>query len=372
MHALWLAFIYLSVIYPLVRLRVAGTRCLLFLMFFNVIMIMFYRPLPGYEFFFLVSLYLTFRLLVHQLGRSASSGEMILEYYFRNKRSRPQHPLGHLARLPIELRRQIYHHVLGGELIHIFPPLPNYPPSHKYGIFGEPHGGRETPKLFHLLCNSPDTWVLDHYEGPYAYKTMQDMVDDSMQSSARKRYVKGTGMPLRRPLSCPRSAAIPLLRTSRAVYSEAFDLLYKTNTFEFRRFYSFFRFSQSTTSQDWHSIRSLRIVYRSDGHPINLLRRTDDQGSLRQAVDTIRSMSGLQDLKMRFTHRWKTEYNLDNMLNLSEVLRTEPQLFEQLSRIQLRSGKKCEVILNWPPPLKEETYTSFYISRILGVQFAFT
>ena len=63
--------------------------------------------------------------------------------------------------------------------------------------------------------------------------------------------------------------------------------------------------------------------------------------------------------------RFMPHFETGNILNL-EVARTEPQLFEQLSRIQLPTGKKWKLSVNWPKPLKDRTYTSFDVTRMWG------
>lgn len=367
MNALWLVLMYFSLKCPLVRFRVASIRLLLFFIFLYVIIIAIYHPFSRSEsLVFLVTLYLALFLRVYQSGRSASSGTSIFNSYFRNKKFRPHQSLGNLGRLPIELRLQIYFEVLGGKVIHIVQPPRNDNAGQLNGVSQDLPGGQKTLELLRMLCNSLYKWITDHRKSPYIFKATQAIVDDNTQAYSLEGYLEYVDLPSQSPRYCHLKDAIPLLLTSRAVYSEALDLLYKTNTFMFWRFYNLLGFSQSIPCDSWHSIRSLRIEYTSAGHPIIPLQRHDGRRSLSQAGDIIRSMSGLRDLKMHFKHPWKAWGHLDNKLSMSEAVRREPKLLRHFSGIQLRSGEKWELTVNWPPPSEERTYTSFYITRMLG------
>ena len=249
-------------------------------------------------------------------------------------------------------------------MIHVAQLAHAYKPARPREVVEDLPRGRKTLELFYILFHSLYTWIMNHWEGSYIFQVMKANVNEDREERSLAGYLNvGVTSP---GWYYPFGNTGPLPRTSRAVYSEAFDILYKTNTFHFGRFHSLLGFSQPVSRHSWHSIRSLRIDYYFDGHPIDRLKRQDDQGSLHQAVDAIQSMSGLQDLKMRFTHPYETEVNIGNMMRLSEVARMEPQLFEPLSRIQLRTGKEWKLVVNWPKLLKDETYESFYIARMLG------
>ena len=366
MSALWLIFIYFSFIYPLVQLRLAGTRLLLFFIFLYIIITAYYHPFTRTEsFVFLVSLYLTLFLLVYRSERLVSSGESIFNFYFRDKKSQPCHPLGNLARLPIELRRQIYFEILGGRVIHVV----QRPRNDNPGRFSEvaedlPHG-QDVEELCQIFCDWLCDWVVDRCKSLFTSKATQDVANNDAPAYSLEGWT--TVMRYERPEYCRFRNAGPLLLASRAVYSEAVDLLYRTNTFEFRLFNHFLGFSKSISRQDWHSIRSLSIKYESAWHPISFLMRHDDQTPLSQIVDIIHSMVGLQDLKMQFIHPWPVFGHLDKMSSISDAVRTEPKLLEHLSRIRLRSGHKWELTVNWPPHLEEKTFASFYITRRLDL-----
>ena len=249
-------------------------------------------------------------------------------------------------------------------MIHVVQSARTNNPGRLNGVSQHLPGGQKTHGLFRMLCNSLYNWITDHCESPHIFKATQAIVDNT-QADPLEGYLGYVDLPSQSPRYYHLRDAIPLLLTSRAVYSEALDLLYKKNTFVFWRFYNLLGFSQSISCDSWHSIRSLRIEYTSAGHPISPLQRHDDRRSLSQAGDIIRCMRGLRDLKMHFKHPWRAWDHLDNKLSMSEAVRREPKLLRHFSGIQLRSGEKWELTVNWPAPSEERTYTSFYVTRIL-------
>ncbi|KAF2811781.1 uncharacterized protein BDZ99DRAFT_497429 [Mytilinidion resinicola] len=135
-----------------------------------------------------------------------------------------------LMALPLELREMIYKAVLGNDVMHVI---------HKEN------------KLGHLRCKAnsekacPKRW---HGVGPCA-DSCWGVVDSS-----------NIWMPVEEPQGSD-GDVLPLLQTCRQVYSEAFPLLYSTNTFSFIDLDCLRYLSATILPSRFNAIKSLRIEW---------------------------------------------------------------------------------------------------------------
>lgn len=128
-----------------------------------------------------------------------------------------------LARLPLELRRQIYAYVLGNQVVHILL----------------------TPtRIAHVCCASP---------------THTDF--------SRTCYPRARQLFVPEPVPIPPSdIAIGLLLSCRQIYAEALPILYSLNTFDFDDLSAFNLFAKNISPSGLSSIKSLHLKWFA-GYP---------------------------------------------------------------------------------------------------------
>ncbi|KAL8677903.1 MAG: hypothetical protein Q9186_005714 [Xanthomendoza sp. 1 TL-2023] len=122
-----------------------------------------------------------------------------------------------LARLPLEIRQEIYNYIVGGNLVHVV---------------------RKGQHLAHVRCKH--CWESD------------------FQRDCR-RYASNTCHSAAPSMGFTANGNIALLRTCRQVYSEALPIMYSHNTFDFDHQDLFLLFSRSLLPQRLMGIRMLHL-----------------------------------------------------------------------------------------------------------------
>lgn len=170
---------------------------------------------------------------------------------------------GFLSKLPIDIRLIIYDMVLGGNMLHLTTRGP------RGGIYKTVCQHPNTPDdQSHHVCCSPDQ--------------SQSIPDNPFESTDTKRP----------------EGLLSLLLTCRRVYSEAVDVLYHANTFEFTQHLAAFTFlCQQIPPQRLPRIRRLRLHMRLPRHPCCNTRSQRDWNDL--WIFFQQSMPGLQHLYLR-------------------------------------------------------------------------
>ena len=130
---------------------------------------------------------------------------------------RPLSPCHFLAKLPLEIREEIYKYVVGGNLVHIV---------------------RKGDKLAHVRCAFDRPW---------------DLFRECRRAAARTCY---DDVPT---LAFTANGNVALLRTCRQIYTEAVNIMYKHNSFDFDHQDLFLFFSRSILPQRLAQIRRLEL-----------------------------------------------------------------------------------------------------------------
>jgi hypothetical protein len=110
-----------------------------------------------------------------------------------------------LSRLPLDVRMMIYEMVLGGMTFHV-------------------SAGDNHSRIYHLVCQAPEQITQSQNHGQCHQVTIK-----RPSSAQQEDFGHATGL-------------LPLLTTCRKVYSEAINLLYSGNRFEFTQIHTAFRF----------------------------------------------------------------------------------------------------------------------------------
>ena len=175
-------------------------------------------------------------------------------------------------RLPLELRDQIYQHVLGGQLIHI-----KYEEEHYIVRSGPKHICRRGRGLVHSVCSAKET------ENSIYIKFKAGQTE---RLECRPRHANC----IESPQGCELN--LQLLRVCKQVYEETRLIPYTANTFSVHQSVAFERFTQQLLPDQIQSIRALHL-------DVTLYRHKD-------ALKWTRAFNGLTDaskeLELRALH----------------------------------------------------------------------
>lgn len=174
------------------------------------------------------------------------------------QRTEEQLDCGFLSKLPYDVRLIIYEMVLGRKVLHL-------------------QAQNQKSRILHYVCKHPER--IDEH------RIHQDCSEYSIKrpsSAPREEYPQASGL-------------LPLLVTCRKVYSEAIDVLYSANTFEFNQIFAAFTFLRyMVPPQRLPSLRHFRLHLRIPRHPMLNTRATRDWQDLWTFFSN--ETSGLQSL----------------------------------------------------------------------------
>ncbi|KAF2860644.1 hypothetical protein K470DRAFT_246905 [Piedraia hortae CBS 480.64] len=163
-----------------------------------------------------------------------------------------------LSKLPLDVRLIIYEMVFGHQIFHL------HAPDRRGRILFNPCSRPETIESPSHQCHSIST--------------------KRPSSAPREDYSQATGL-------------LPLLVTCRRIYSEAIEVLYNANTFEFTQNFAAFRFLRlMIPPQRLKSIRRFRMKMRVPHHPTLNSRSRQDWADLFDFFS--RQLTGLQSLHL--------------------------------------------------------------------------
>lgn len=231
-----------------------------------------------------------------------------------------------LAKLPLEIRLEIYDYVLGGQPLHIVH-LPKR-------------------RLAHMLCCkriacSELYFKPDYDNRPCSFTSEGGTICDII---LRPRTPKQSSRSCQHHLHlAPSSNQLPaLLRACRQTYVEAVGILYSSNTFILDSFDEFIWFSRSVISQRLQTIRNLRVNFAMSIHVIDIYPRK---------------------FKRPWERLWHiVEAEMISLRNLSCYLRIEGCLSDDDQRLDVKA--------QWVQPiLKVRGLTSFQVAIITNQTF---
>lgn len=165
-----------------------------------------------------------------------------------------------LARLPIELRLEIYTYVLGGNLLHIF----------------------QVPRrLAHKSC---------HATPSKGY--VRSCCPITQRNNVRKGYPG--------PFS---SANIALLQTCRQIYLEAINVLYTTNIFDIDHLQTLIYLSKSIPPQQFATISTLHVSWPVTYHATSYHGQVDSMNDWERFCHVVATkMPGLRHFRVSLSH----------------------------------------------------------------------
>lgn len=165
-----------------------------------------------------------------------------------------------LARLPIELRLEIYTYVLGGNLLHIF----------------------QVPRrLAHKCCHTTPS---------------KGYPRSCCPTTQRNNVRKGNQVPFS-------SANIALLQTCRQIYLEAINVLYTTNIFDIDHLQTLIYLSRSIPPQHFATISKLHVSWPVTYHAISYHGQVDGMNDWERFCHVVATkMPGLRHFKVSLTH----------------------------------------------------------------------
>lgn len=166
-----------------------------------------------------------------------------------------------LTRLPPEIRQEIYKYVVGGNLIHIL---------------------RKGKHLAHVRCTYDNLTDFERGCRPYAACTVYDEIGAIASTS---------------------NGNVALLRTCRAVYAEAVEILYATNIFDFDHQDLFLLFARGVAPQRLGLVRRMHLSCRGIflGLPFKFEHGAGLSGWDSMWAVVAQAMPGLRHLRMRVT-----------------------------------------------------------------------
>lgn len=219
----------------------------------------------------------------------------------REIEAQQQSPL--FATLPLEVRRLIYHHIVGGQTIHMMPT-----------------GAR----VGHVKClrEGKQKWSNGPCENCWSI------------------IQKGPPFDLR----SHHGGMLPLLKTCRMVYSEAIDIMYSDNDFQFIDMEHLIHWSTTFLPKRHDAIRSIQLwMFFLSPHPLYSAESIadpmppQDEATWESLCETVGSMQGLQELRVELLPRdWcasmRPEY--------------EEKLLEPLWHV--KSSKVWQFVVHWP------------------------
>ncbi|KAI9844220.1 MAG: hypothetical protein M1837_005726 [Sclerophora amabilis] len=119
---------------------------------------------------------------------------------------------------------------------------------------------------------------------------------------------------------------LPLLMTCRHVYTEAINILYSENVFDFKHLYTIFDLSSTIPSHRFNSIRSIQLAWHFEV-PIASrdVPQPHDPATWKKAWQLLASMKGLRLLRvdLRGSFHWHMQPRMDVLMPLCEVKQTE-------------------------------------------------
>ncbi|EMC98372.1 hypothetical protein BAUCODRAFT_423004 [Baudoinia panamericana UAMH 10762] len=171
------------------------------------------------------------------------------------------------SKLPLDVRVIIYEMVLGGMLFHI-------------------DSERQDGRIFHSICASPETVGEVHHHPHEACDSLNLAAARNNMSPSRQETPEPSGF-------------LPLPMTCRKAYTEAIEVLYNSNVFDFTSNNVAFRFLKTMIpTQRLRSIRHFRMTMRIPHHPAMNSRSRRDWNALFEFFGD--QMSGLRNLYLKF------------------------------------------------------------------------
>ena len=224
-------------------------------------------------------------------------------------KSQTQSPL--FSTLPLELRLSLYHHVIGGEAIHIVP---------------------NGPRISHAKCSplAERSWPGGPCkEGWNISSTKTGKTKDVDHRSTRHNE----------------NNVIPLLQTCRAIYTEAIDIPYSTNEFHFVDTEHLIHFSTTILPQRLDAIRSVRVWTMFAFHPLystkdpqEALPPPQDEATWERFCGVLASLTGLRELRV--------ELMTSKFWNHAMRVDCEERMLKPLWDV--RSSAMWELVVYWP------------------------
>lgn len=96
---------------------------------------------------------------------------------------------------------------------------------------------------------------------------------------------------------------LPLLQTCRMIYTEAIPVLYETNIFDFNHLDSLLYFRHSVLPQRLNQIRTLNLSFHIK-EPVSSASPSCDLYTWRRVCDTLASFQGLEELRVHLASRY--------------------------------------------------------------------
>jgi hypothetical protein len=213
-----------------------------------------------------------------------------------------------LSMLPLDVRMIIYDMVFGGMVFHI---------------------GTESHlknRVVTYICHHPETIRQGNHQDCFTPST-----DRRPSSAPREDYAQATGL-------------LPLLVTCRRIYSEAIDMLYSANTFDFWQNRAAFHFLKGMLPpQRLRSIRRFRWDMQLPHHP-NVNTR-----SRRDWIDLFtffgKELSGLQHLHLKINRNHPFEAVVERTLDDNATPWIQPMVLMAIEANRTR-GCRVEVVTN--------------------------
>ncbi|KAF2110414.1 hypothetical protein BDV96DRAFT_583968 [Lophiotrema nucula] len=181
-----------------------------------------------------------------------------------------------LGKLPAEIRLQIWAEVVGGKTIHIL---------------------RKMGKVGHRICPGKGC---EHCSPTHM-----------MDNLPRMGYPPREAEPFGKEKILSETSLLPLLSTCRQIYSEAIDLLYTTNTFDFPHVWNLDFFKSTVLPKRFNTIRSITLTHRfdakhyedmpSDSRFLAYIPFPTPDEDWQTAAKNLNAMTSLRDLVFRIT-----------------------------------------------------------------------
>jgi hypothetical protein len=225
----------------------------------------------------------------------------------REQQNYHQEQCGFLSVLPLDVRMIIYDMVFGGMMFHI-------------GLEPEPKN-----RILTHICLRPDATSDDNHQYCLAPTHKRP------SSAPRDDYPQATGL-------------LPLLVTCRRIYSEAIDVLYSANTFDFWQNRAVWHFLKVMLPQErLRSIRRFRWAMQIPHHPSVSNRSTRDWSDLFTFFSN--ETCGLQHLYIKLNRNHPFEAVIEQTPDGDAASWIQPMVVMALDANRKR-GCKTEIVTN--------------------------
>ncbi|KAL8916912.1 MAG: hypothetical protein Q9208_008276 [Pyrenodesmia sp. 3 TL-2023] len=252
-----------------------------------------------------------------------------------------------LLRLPLELREQIWTHVLGERLIHLkYDPTaedPEHRPVFSLEFSLSSYGGYERIILRHYTEMNGNIWSASIVV-PRMVRDEDDKDVGKWQESHDECHLHDYdphSLPPRRPadLSGNSTMHLTVLRASRQIYVEANRILWATNTFSFNDAPSFEEFMKTRNAHQKRLINTLRFEMHWGSSEAK-------QWNSVLNMTLVKSLTGLRTLHLPITYNIK-KHLWDLVKNNFVQQASYTQGLRKLSMLPLTNA---EVVIRTSPP----------------------